>query len=147
MKFKGWAIPLKEAFFKEKKEDKDLVMIGPNRLENKILEVLLGDAEDAEKVKTFTFTQLLEECQVDAREWNKVKKILDRFEAVGLVECTRKTYFIYLSASPQKVEETQYKLTPSGFVLASIVAGLPEKYPFIDFTFVIKSITEVTNKG
>lgn len=147
--FKGWTIPLKEKFPKKEdlKEDKSVVMFAPNRIETKIMIILLGSAEKAEDVPEKTFTHILEECKIENNdEWKRVNKILDVLESVGLVNCTRKSYLLYIDPEPRKAEERLYKLTPAGFVFASLLVGLPEKYPFIEYSYIVKTIHQVDPK-
>lgn len=147
---KGWGLVLKEKFFKSKKvsREEEPIWFGENRLETKILSILLGFADKYENLEEHTFTQILEGCELEnAKDWKRVKAVLDAMESVGLIECKRKTYIIYVDPEPKKVEETHYKLSQSGFVFATIVVGFPEKFPFIDYKFIIKKIQVVSEKG
>ena len=127
----------------------DTQTIAKDTFLEKLMLALARDSDwDENKIKEYSFAQLVEMVSVDPElekhTFAEFKKALDNLSFAGLIDKKRKVYFI--KELDKNIEEYFYKLTVNGLILAKVIDTLKSKYHLLDYSFRIKDV-EVVEDG
>jgi len=127
----------------------DVKTIAKDSFLEKLLLSLAKDSDwDENKIKEYSFAQLVEMVSVDPElekhTFADFKQALDNLSFAGLIDKKRKVYFI--RELDKNIEEYFYKLTVNGLILAKVIDTLKTKYHLLSYSFTITDV-EVVKDG